>query len=57
MIRCPLRNTSPVMTTMLRATLTALLLSIALAFAAGNALAHNCPNEMKAIDAKLATNP
>jgi len=21
------------------------------------ALAHNCPNEMKAIDAKLATNP
>ncbi len=34
-----------------------LLLSIALAFAAGNALAHNCPNEMKAIDAKLATNP
>lgn len=25
--------------------------------AAGAALAHNCPNEMKAIDAKLATNP
>jgi hypothetical protein len=25
--------------------------------AAGTALAHNCPNEMKAIDAKLATNP
>jgi hypothetical protein len=23
----------------------------------GVALAHNCPNEMKAIDAKLATNP
>lgn len=34
-----------------------ILLSIALAFAAGSALAHNCPNEMKAIDAKLATNP
>lgn len=28
-----------------------------LASAAGVALAHNCPNEMKAIDAKLATNP
>ena len=28
-----------------------------LAFASGAALAHNCPNEMKAIDAKLATNP
>ena len=27
------------------------------AFAAGAALAHNCPNEMKAIDAKLATKP
>ncbi len=25
--------------------------------AAGAALAHNCPNEMKAIDAKLATKP
>jgi len=25
--------------------------------AAGTALAHNCPNEMKAIDAKLATKP
>ena len=24
---------------------------------AGTAFAHNCPNEMKAIDAKLATNP
>jgi hypothetical protein len=35
------------------------LLSVAavLAFASGAALAHNCPNEMKAIDAKLATNP
>lgn len=32
------------------------LVSLALAFAAGTALAHNCPNEMKAIDAKLATN-
>jgi hypothetical protein len=32
-------------------------LFIALAFAAGGALAHNCPNEMKAIDAKLATQP
>lgn len=35
------------------------LLSVAaaLALASGAALAHNCPNEMKAIDAKLATNP
>ena len=33
------------------------LVSLTLAFAAGAALAHNCPNEMKAIDAKLATNP
>lgn len=35
------------------------LLSVAaaLALATGAALAHNCPNEMKAIDAKLATNP
>ena len=35
------------------------LLSVAaaLAFASGAALAHNCPNEMKAIDAKLASNP
>ena len=33
------------------------LIAIALACAAGTALAHNCPNEMKAIDAKLATNP
>ncbi|MFN4117231.1 hypothetical protein [Acidovorax sp.] len=30
---------------------------VALLAAAGAALAHNCPNEMKAIDAKLATNP
>ena len=29
----------------------------ALLAACGVALAHNCPNEMKAIDAKLATSP
>ena len=34
-----------------------LLLTLALASAAGLAFAHNCPNEVKAIDAKLATNP
>ena len=33
------------------------LIATALALASGLALAHNCPNEMKAIDAKLATNP
>ena len=33
------------------------LLACALALAAGTAFAHNCPNEMKAIDAKLATHP
>ncbi|MBK0394178.1 hypothetical protein [Ramlibacter algicola] len=33
-----------------------LLLALGLAFA-GTAWAHNCPNEMKAIDAKLATKP
>lgn len=33
------------------------LIAAALAFATSAALAHNCPNEMKAIDAKLATNP
>ena len=33
------------------------LLASTLALAAGAAFAHNCPNEMKAIDAKLATNP
>ena len=33
------------------------LLAAVLALAAGSAFAHNCPNEMKAIDAKLATNP
>jgi len=32
-----------------------LLITIALASGAGLALAHNCPNEMKAIDAKLTT--
>jgi hypothetical protein len=32
------------------------LASAALLFA-GSAWAHNCPNEMKAIDAKLATKP
>ena len=34
-----------------------LLTAAVLAASAGLALAHNCPNEMKAIDAKLATNP
>jgi hypothetical protein len=33
------------------------LLATALALATGTAVAHNCPNEMKAIDAKLATSP
>ena len=33
------------------------LLPLVLALAAGAAFAHNCPNEMKAIDAKLATSP
>ncbi len=33
------------------------LILLSLAAACGVALAHNCPNEMKAIDAKLATNP
>ncbi len=33
-----------------------ILASAAIAFA-GSAWAHNCPNEMKAIDAKLATKP
>lgn len=31
--------------------------ALVLAGASGLALAHNCPNEMKAIDAKLATKP
>lgn len=30
-------------------------LTLALLLTSGTALAHNCPNEMKAIDAKLAT--
>ncbi len=34
-----------------------LIVAAALAAASGLALAHNCPNEMKAIDAKLASNP
>ena len=33
------------------------LIAVALALAASAAFAHNCPNEMKAIDAKLATKP
>lgn len=33
------------------------LLVLSFTLAAGGAWAHNCPNEMKAIDAKLATNP
>jgi hypothetical protein len=34
----------------------AVILSLLL-FGAGSAWAHNCPNEMKAIDAKLGTKP
>ncbi len=34
-----------------------ILLPLVLAIASGAAFAHNCPNEMKVIDAKLATNP
>ena len=34
-----------------------LLMAATLASAAGLVMAHNCPNEMKAIDAKMATNP
>jgi hypothetical protein len=33
------------------------LIAAALALAAGTAFANHCPMEMKAIDAKLATNP
>lgn len=33
-----------------------MLIALSLAFS-GAAWAHNCPNEMKAIDAKLATKP
>jgi hypothetical protein len=32
-------------------------LALAALAASGTAFAHNCPNEMKAIDAKLATKP
>ena len=41
----------------MKTTLLAFAFPFALALATGNAFAHNCPNEMKAIDAKLATNP
>ena len=34
-----------------------ILAALVLCGASGLALAHNCPNEMKAIDAKLATKP
>jgi hypothetical protein len=34
-----------------------LTLATVLTFASGAALAHGCPGEMKAIDAKLATQP
>jgi hypothetical protein len=34
-----------------------ILIAAALALVSSVAFAHNCPNEMKAIDAKLATNP
>jgi len=34
-----------------------LMLSVLVAFASSAVLAHGCPGEMKAIDAKLATNP
>ncbi|MDH5540473.1 MAG: hypothetical protein OEY03_13820 [Rhizobacter sp.] len=33
------------------------ILGLALAFAAGAAFASSCPNEMKAVDAKLAMSP
>lgn len=38
-------------------TCVSLLASLLLLGASGVVLAHNCPNEMKAIDAKLATKP
>jgi hypothetical protein len=41
----------------MKKTLLAFAFPFALALGAGAAFAHNCPNEMKAIDAKLATNP
>ncbi|MFN9745562.1 MAG: hypothetical protein ACK57B_07955 [Betaproteobacteria bacterium] len=34
-----------------------LLVTLTLACTAGLALAHNCPREMAAIDARMATNP
>ncbi|CAG9163570.1 hypothetical protein [Cupriavidus pinatubonensis] len=34
-----------------------ILAAVLLTGISGLALAHNCPNEMKAIDAKLSTNP
>lgn len=34
-----------------------LLIALLLSLAAASALAHGCPNEMKAIDAKLASAP
>jgi hypothetical protein len=34
-----------------------ILVVLSLSFMAAAAYAHNCPNEMKAIDAKLATKP
>ncbi len=41
----------------MKTTLLTVALTSALTLAAGTAFAHNCPNEMKAIDAKLATSP
>ncbi|GAA3532663.1 hypothetical protein [Zobellella aerophila] len=38
-------------------TLVSAFVGLALLGASGAALAHNCPNEMQAIDAKLAENP
>ena len=34
-----------------------ILIAAALLLGASSALAHNCPNDMKAIDAKLSSNP
>ncbi len=41
----------------MKSTLIASTFAALMVCSAGTALAHNCPNEMKAIDAKLATNP
>ncbi|WP_116472758.1 hypothetical protein [Zobellella maritima] len=38
-------------------TLISALVALVLLGASGTALAHNCPNEMKAIDARLADDP